>query len=160
MSNKKDLKINRERQYVLDSIRMFYRNVDRLDMRTKARRAEQLLVSIYDREDTQPEQMAHTEKLKKTYLPITIKSLNRYLEMQNNHLEGESLEEMGEAITELLNSVTTALMEIRDKMYEDDMTDISIDVNVLQTLMKQDGLLSKDELNAIKVDAHEEGTEG
>ena len=155
MEHKTDVNTNKERRDALDCIEVFCRDVNRLDMRTKARRVEQLLISIFDREDSRPEQMAHTEKLKKTYLPITLKSLNRYLEMQNNQIEGESFDEMGIAITRLLNSITVAMTEIREKMFEDDMTGISIDVNVLQTLMKQDGLLSKDELNAIKVDAHE-----
>ena len=138
-----------ERQAWLDALRYFYNNAMRYDMRAKARKIEHLLVDIFDIEDMHPEQEYPTEKLERLYMPIIIKSLNRLIEMEKTNVVGENKEEMVKSITELLNDSTTALAEMRDKMYSNDVFDTTADIKVLRTIMRQDGLLTEDEMIAV-----------
>lgn len=130
------------RQYYIDKIRRFYKSVDRYDMRAKARKIEHLLILIFDREDSNPEQKRRTSRLLSTYLPTITKAMDRYVEMQKGDLQGEGREQMQKSVNELLNLSIQALSEIQEKMYADDVIDTSVDVKVMKTLMQQEGLIS------------------
>ena len=140
----KQLNGDNDRQYYIDKIRDFYKTVDRYDMRAKARKIEHLLIMIFDREDSNPNQKKKTSRLIRTYLPTITKAMDRYAEMQKGDLQGEGRDQMQKSVNELLNLSVQALAEIQDKMYSDDVIDTSVDVKVLKTLMQQEGLISDD----------------
>lgn len=133
------------RQHYIDKIRRFYNSVDRYDMRAKARKIEHLLIMVFDREDSNPEQKRRTSRLLSTYLPTITKAMDRYVEMQKGDLQGTSRDQMQKSVNELLNMSVQALSEIQEKMYADDVIDTSIDVKVLKTIMQQEGLISDED---------------
>ena len=141
MINKQLVDEPNRRQHYIDKLRSFYNSVDQYDMKAKARRVEHLLIMIFDREDSHPEQKKKSTRLIGTYLPTLSKALDRYIEMQNGELKGEGREQMQKSINELLNLSIQAFTEIQEKMYADDVIETSVDIKLMKTLMQQEGLV-------------------
>lgn len=74
------------------------------------------------------------------YLPTTLKMLTAYRRMDEKELTGKSVEETRQQIREALDVVVKAFSKQLEAVREEDMLDISTDIEVLETMLKQDGL--------------------
>lgn len=85
------------------------------------------------------------------YLPTTLKMLTAYRKMDEKELKGRSAEETRAQIENALDVVVKAFQKQLETIQEEDMMDISTDIEVLETMLKQDGLteggLHKDTTN-------------
>lgn len=75
------------------------------------------------------------------YLPTTLKMLSGFRTMDERNLQGEMAEKTRRQIHDAMDIVVTAFSRQLDTMYQADVLDISTDIDVLETLLKQDGLL-------------------
>lgn len=77
------------------------------------------------------------------YLPITVKISNNYLEMK-----GLSTGSVNSSLREIENTMDTILVafnKLLDNLYQDKMLDLSSDISVLKTMLRQEGLLDDDD---------------
>ncbi|MGI5949537.1 5-bromo-4-chloroindolyl phosphate hydrolysis family protein [Peptoniphilus sp.] len=87
-----------------------------------------------------------SENIKKAvdyYLPITVKISNNYLEMK-----GLSTSSVSSSLREIENTMDTILVafnKLLDNLYQDKMLDLSSDISVLKTMLRQEGLLDDDD---------------
>ncbi len=75
------------------------------------------------------------------YLPTTLKMLSGYRVMDERQVRGDMAEQTRKQIHDAMDIVVTAFTRQLDTMYQADVLDISTDIDVLETLLKQDGLL-------------------
>lgn len=75
------------------------------------------------------------------YLPTTLKMLSGYRVMDERNVKGDMAEKTRRQIHDAMDIVVTAFSRQLDTMYQADVLDISTDIDVLETLLKQDGLL-------------------
>ena len=76
------------------------------------------------------------------YLPTTTKLVETYKDMQDSPTQ--SVEVSLKEIDKTMDIINEAFLKLLDNMYEDKVIDISSDISVLKTMLKQEGLLDDD----------------
>ena len=77
-------------------------------------------------------------------MPITLKLVTSYKELNEQLVQGENIKTAKNEIEKSINLINTAFENLLDDMFEDVVLDISSDISVLETLFKQEGLTKND----------------
>lgn len=115
----------------------------------KISRMETIVERIFDRVETYPEAVDDLEKLMNYYLPMTVKLLRAYADMDAQPVQGENIQTSKREIEQTLDTLNQAFEKLLDELFEDTALDISSDISVLQTLLAQEGL-TEDALSQAK----------
>ena len=67
--------------------------------------------------------------------------LSGYRKMDERQLNGKSAQETRAQVREAMDTVLKAFDKQLDALYQDDMLDISTDIDVMETMLRQDGLI-------------------
>lgn len=89
----------------------------------------------------QPQKANQIRRFMDYYLPTTIKMLVAYRRLEEGHVQGESADNAKTRIRDSLNLVIEAFTKQLGKLYEHDALDITTDIDVMETMLKQDGLI-------------------
>lgn len=122
-------------------------------------RIENIVRQIFRRAEEHPEVVADLQKLMDYYLPMTVKLLNAYADMDAQMVAGETIESSKREIERTLDTLNLAFEKLLDDMFKDTAMDISSDISVLQTLLAQEGL-TEDELMKMKKEPVKEEPNG
>ena len=115
----------------------------------KISRMETIVQRIFRRAEEHPEIVPDLQKLMDYYLPMTVKLLNAYAEMDAQPIAGETILASKREIEETLDTLNLAFEKLLDSVFKDTAMDISSDISVLQTLLAQEGL-TEDEFAKLK----------
>ena len=115
----------------------------------KISRIELLAQRIFDRVREHPEVIPDLKKLMDYYLPMTVKLLRAYADMDMQPVQGETIRASKREIEGTLDTVNTAFEKLLDDLFEETAMDVSSDISVLNTLLAQEGLV-EDGLNRKK----------
>ena len=88
----------------------------------------------------QPQKAPQIRRFMNYYLPTTLKMLSAYRKMDEQHETGESANRMREKIRDATRVVAEAFHKQLAQLRKDDHLDISTDIEVLETMLKQDDL--------------------
>lgn len=99
--------------------------------------ANQIFKTVID----QPKKAAQIRRFMDYYLPTTLKMLVAYRRLEESNASSDSAMEARERIRDSLDLVIEAFTKQLNKLYEDDALDITTDIDVMETMLKQDGLL-------------------
>ena len=110
---------------------------------------ENIVEKIFDRAEQHPEIVPDLKKLMDYYLPMTVKLLNAYADMDAQPIQGETILASKREIEETLDTLNLAFEKLLDSVFQDTALDVSSDISVLNTLLAQDGL-AEDELTRMK----------
>lgn len=110
---------------------------------------ENLVRRIFQRAETHPEVAPDLQKLMDYYLPMTVKLLNAYADMDAQMIQGENIRSSKREIEQTLDTLNVAFENLLDDLFEDVAMDVSSDISVLNTLLAQEGL-TEDELTKMK----------
>lgn len=99
-----------------------------------------------------PQKAPQIRRFMDYYLPTTLKMLAGYRKMDERQLSGGEAEKTRAQIQEAMDMVVGAFEKQLNTLYQDDMMDISTDIDVLETLLRQDGLVD----NGLHEDKREE----
>lgn len=89
----------------------------------------------------QPEKAPQVRRFLNYYLPTTLKLLQGYRRMDERQVEGRNAAETKQQVQEAMDMILKAFDRQLDAIYESDMLDVSTDIDVLETLLRQDGLV-------------------
>ena len=115
----------------------------------KISRMETIVGRIFERAQAHPEIVPDLKKLMDYYLPMTVKLLNAYAEMDAQPVQGETIRASKKEIEDTLDTLNLAFEKLLDSVFEDTAMDVSSDISVLNTLLAQEGL-TDDELSKMK----------
>lgn len=118
-------------------------------MSGKIDRMERIVERIFDRAEEHPEVIPDLKKMMDYYLPMTVKLLNAYADMDAQPYQGETIENSKREIEATLDILNQAFEKLLDELFADTALDISSDISVLHTLLAQEGL-KEDELSRMK----------
>ena len=110
---------------------------------------EHTVERIFDRADADPEVIPDLKKLLDYYLPMTIKLLDAYADMDAQPVQGQTIQNSMREIEQTLDTLNLAFDKLLDELFEDTAMDVSSDISVLNTLLAQEGLV-EDELSRMK----------
>ncbi len=87
------------------------------------------------------------------YLPVTVKLVDRYDEIENQKINSKDSKRFYENTTKTINEINDVFKKFLNNLYQSDMIDTDVEIKVLNSMLKADGL-DKNELN-VKEDSHE-----
>ncbi|MCC8132045.1 MAG: 5-bromo-4-chloroindolyl phosphate hydrolysis family protein [Ruminococcus sp.] len=106
----------------------------------KISRMELIVRRIFERAETNPEIVPDLKKLMDYYLPMTVKLLNAYADMDKQPVQGENIQASKREIEETLDTLNQAFEKLLDELFSDTAMDVSSDISVLNILLAQEGL--------------------
>lgn len=106
----------------------------------KISRMEDIVEKIFDRAEKDPGIVPDLKKLMNYYLPMTVKLLNAYADMDAQPVQGENILASMREIEETLDTLNLAFEKLLDDLFSDTVLDVSSDISVLNTLLAQEGL--------------------
>lgn len=149
-------KVSAQVQEVLDKGNAFIREIRRCNdaipgeiISGKISRIETIVQMIFTRAEAHPEIVPDLKKLMDYYLPMTVKLLNAYAEMDAQPIQGENIQNAKREIEATLDTLNTAFEKLLDSIFKETALDISSDISVLQTILAQEGL-TEDEFSKLR----------
>ena len=143
-------------QEVLDKGNAFLAEIRRcndlipgFEISEKISRIELIVQRIFERAASHPEIIPDLKKMMDYYLPMTVKLLNAYADMDAQPVQGETIRASKLEIEQTLDTLNLAFEKLLDSVFVDTALDVSSDISVLQTLLAQEGL-TEDEITQIK----------
>ena len=119
------------------------------DISNQLDKVEEIIASIFEIIKRKPEKRIELRKLMQYYLPMTVKVVTSYRDFENEKIPSRQLEESKREIRETLDKVIIAFEALREKIFQEEVLDVSTDLDVLETMMFQEGLI-RDEINDFK----------
>lgn len=136
-----------EIQEVLDRGNAFIREIRRCNdaipgegISAKIDRMETIVRKIFQRVESHPEIVPDLKKMMDYYLPMTVKLLGAYADMDAQLIQGPNIEASKREIEDTLDTLNLAFEKLLDDLFADTALDVSSDISVLQTLLAQEGL--------------------
>ena len=90
-------------------------------------------------EQVQEHPLPDIRRLMNYYRP-TLKLLNVYEEFDSQPVQGENIRSAKQQIEATLDTINVAFENLLDKLFTDEVLDVSSDITVLETMLKQEGL--------------------
>lgn len=142
---KEELKsiIDMGRSYI-DQIKNVRNELYKEEVAVKLDKLQKVANQILNYVEKNPKKIQEVNKFINHYLPITIKLINSYKELNNQLVQGENIKNAKNEIEKSINLIDNAFENLLDDLYEDVVLDISTDISVLKTLFKQEGLTDED----------------
>lgn len=114
------------------------------ELRHRIERLEKLLASIDHAVEGDPRRVEELNKFTDYYAPTTMKLIHRYIQFESSSVITDSIRSTMSDILHSLDTVTAAYEKLLDTLYKDDLLELKAEMNVMQTVMKQDGLFDQD----------------
>jgi hypothetical protein len=134
-------------QQVLDRGNAFIMDIRRCndaipgqEISAKIDNLEQIVRRIFDRARENPEIVPDLKKMMDYYLPMTVKLLNAYADMDAQPVQGENIRNAKAEIEGTLDTLNLAFEKLLDSLFADTALDVSSDISVLQTMLAREGL--------------------
>ena len=119
------------------------------EISAKIDKMETIVRRIFQRVRTNPEIVPDLKKLMDYYLPMTVKLLNAYADMDAQPVQGENILSSKREIEATLDTLNLAFEKLLDDLFMDAAMDVSSDITVLNTMLAQEGLMD-DELTKMR----------
>lgn len=119
------------------------------DISNQLDKIEEIISSIFEIIKRKPEKRTELRKLMQYYLPMTVKVVTSYRDFENERVQSKQLEDSKMEIRETLDKVIIAFETLREKVFQEEVLDVSTDLDVLEAMMSQEGLI-KDEITDFK----------
>lgn len=117
----------------------------------KLDRLEMITRKIFEFMEKYPERLGEIRRFTSYYLPTTLKLVAAYREFDAQEIQGETVQESKKEIETALDTINHAFENMYDKLFEQNARDLSADISVLHTMLKQEGF-EKDEITGAKPD--------
>ena len=86
-----------------------------------------------------PKKIKNIDNFFDYYLPITVKIINRYDEIENNDLSSKDSKKFMSSTINMLSSIDKAFKNILNNLYQKERIDMSAEMKVFSSMLKADG---------------------
>lgn len=114
------------------------------EISAKIAKMEQIVEQIFQRAEEHPEIIPDLKKMMDYYLPMTVKLLDAYEDMNRQSIQGETIRASKKEIEDTLDTLNEAFAKLLDSVFQDTAWDVSSDISVLHTMLAQEGLTEND----------------
>ena len=127
---------------VLSEFRRLHNSITDPEISAKVGELEELTAKIFKAVENDPDKQAEIRKFMDYYLPATNKLLKSYTTLEKQGISGKNINSTKQDIERILDSLIEGYRRQLDRLFGSDALDISSDIDVLETMLKQDGLSS------------------
>ena len=110
----------------------------------KLNRLENLCSEIFRAVYDKPAKASQIRKFMDYYLPTTLKMARAYRTLGERNVYGSEAVSARQRIDDALGIVLNGCQKLLDNLYRDDVLDITTDIDVLEQMLKRDGLTESD----------------
>ena len=128
-------------QEMLKEIRKENDLIPDAELTEKMDRLEDVANRIFHTVAEQPQKAPQIRRFMNYYLPTTLKMLSGYRKMDERQVSGKNAQATRDQIRSAMDVVLSAFDKQLDALYQDDLLDISTDIDVMETMLRQDGLI-------------------
>ena len=96
---------------------------------------------IIDTLSKNPGKLAQVNNFINYYLPVTIKILQRYDEIENQRLNSEESQKFMKSVRDMIVKIKEAFREQLNNMYQAEIIDTDVELKVFEEMLKSDGFL-------------------
>ena len=125
---------------ILREIRQVNDQIPDEAMSAKIDRIEEITGKILRYQKEHPNKEGQLRTFLNYYLPTTLKILRAYAQLDAQGIEGENISAAKKRIEDMMDQVVSGFEKQLDKLFQDDAMDITSDVEVLENMLKKDGL--------------------
>ena len=125
---------------ILREIRQVNDSIPDEVMSAKIDRIEEITGKILKYQKEHPNKEGQLRSFLNYYLPTTLKILRAYAQLDAQGIEGENISAAKKRIEDMMDQVVYGFEKQLDKLFQDDAMDITSDVEVLENMLKKDGL--------------------
>lgn len=137
-------KLLKEGQSYIEHIRACNDAIPGEEISAKLYRLEQIMTRIFKQVEKQPELASDLRKFMNYYLPTTAKLVEAYKDLDQETVESENIARTKREIEDTIDTINEAFEKLLDSFFEEKAWDISSDINVMKSMLKQDGMTDKD----------------
>ena len=117
-----------------------YATIPNLTVKGKIRDLINVSDKIIEDAVNDPNDVPQIKKFLDYYLPTTIKLLNAYDRMGAQGIEGDNISGTMQSIEEMLDTAIAAYKKLLDSLFANQALDVETDIEVMNTLLKREGL--------------------
>ncbi len=110
----------------------------------KLYRLENIVRQILNYIEKNPKKLPEVSKFNNHYLPITLKLVNAYKDLNDQSVQGDNIKSAKNEIERTMDVINLAFETLLDDLFGEIALDISTDISVLETLFTQEGLTKND----------------
>lgn len=125
---------------ILREIRQVNDEIPDEAMSAKIDRIEEITGKILAYQKAHPNREGQLRSFLNYYLPTTLKILRAYAQLEAQGIEGENISAAKARIEGMMDQVVAGFEKQLDKLFQDEAMDINSDVQVLENMLKKDGL--------------------
>ncbi len=125
---------------ILNQLRALNDAIPGEEMSDKISRLEAVSAKIFAQAKQNPDKLPQMRKFMDYYLPTALKLLKTYAELDAQGVEGENIRESKQRIEQVMDTLVTAFEAQLDRLFEDDALDVSTDIDVMENMLRADGL--------------------
>jgi 5-bromo-4-chloroindolyl phosphate hydrolysis protein len=131
-----------ENEYIniLNELRSLNDDIADESISSKISRIEEIAGKIFRIVDDEPDKLPQIRKFMDYYLPTTLKLLRSYSVLERQGIDGENISAAKADIDRILDTLIKGYEQQLDLLFKSDAIDISSDIDVLETMLRQDGL--------------------
>lgn len=90
-----------------------------------------------------PDKISSASKFLNYYLPVTIKILERYDEIEDQNLSSSSSREFENKVKQMISNIEIAFDNQLNNLYNAEFIDTNAEIKVFESMLKSDGLLDE-----------------
>lgn len=128
----------------IEKIRKCNDEIPGTEISNKIYKIEEIVRQIFKRAEEHPEVISDLKRLMEYYLPMTVKLLEAYADMDRQPVQGETIRNSKKEIEDTLDTLNDAFEKLLDSIFQDTAWDLSSDISVLHTVLAQEGLKKTD----------------
>ncbi|MDR0470037.1 MAG: 5-bromo-4-chloroindolyl phosphate hydrolysis family protein [Peptococcaceae bacterium] len=136
-------------QNLLEEIHAIGLKIGRAELTARITELEDICRQMFAEVERYPQKVVVIRRSLEYHLPVVLKLLVTYHDMENQKIQGETIRATLEKIEKIMDAVLEAFRNQLDGLYKDQALDISTDITVLQGMLTEEGLLD-DGLTALR----------
>ena len=106
----------------------------------KIERIESTCAKIFRTVEENPSKLPQIRRFMSYYLPTTLKLIHSYATLEKQGIQGDNIASTKESIDNVLSKLVAGFDAQLDQLFRADAMDIGADIEVLKSMMAQDGL--------------------
>ena len=138
-----------EYEEILQEIRTLNDNIADPVVSQKISQIEDVTAKIFRIVAEKPEKKSEIKSFMSYYLPTTLKLLRSYSTFEKQGVAGENIDNAKKDIERILDTLVVGFTQQLDQLFQTEALDISSDIEVLEQMMKKDGLSETDDFGGV-----------
>ncbi|MBV7275611.1 5-bromo-4-chloroindolyl phosphate hydrolysis family protein [Clostridium sp. PL3] len=128
----------------IEQIKIANAVINKEEISIKLCRLQNVVSQIFNHLENNPKKLSEVNKFTNHYLPITLKLVNSYKELNEQPVQGDNIKNAKNEIERSIDMINAAFEKLLDDLFGEVALDISTDISVLETLFTQEGLTKED----------------